>query len=79
MTKKRTFSKLYASEQRYGYLMISPVVFGFCALLLFPLLYEVWMSLTDMELTSSGTFIGLQNYFALFEDSKYLDSMRNSK
>ncbi len=78
MTKKRTFSKLYASEQRYGYLMISPVVFGFCALLLFPLLYEVWMSLTDMELTSSGTFIGLQNYFALFEDSKYLDSMRNT-
>ena len=72
MIKGKKISRLYDSEQRYGYLMISPVVLGFCALLVFPLLYEVYMSLTDMKLTGEGQFIGLQNYADLFNDPKYV-------
>lgn len=78
MNRKKKFSRLYASEERYGYLLISPVVLGFLFLLLFPLVYEVWMSLTDMELNSAGNFIGMKNYVDLFNDKKYLNSMKNT-
>ena len=78
MIKRKRVSRLYDSEQRYGYLMISPVVLGFCGLLVFPLLYEVYMSMTDMKLTGAGQFVGLQNYVDLMSDPKYLDSMKNT-
>lgn len=78
MRRRQKISRLYDSEQRYGYLMISPVVLGFCALLVFPLLYEVYMSMTDMKLSGEGQFIGLQNYTNLLNDPKYVDSMKNT-
>ena len=76
--KRKRLSALYRTEQRYGYLMISPVVLGFCVLLVFPLLYELYMSLTDMQLNGVGDFVGLQNYVNLFNDPKYINSMKNT-
>ena len=78
MMKRKRLSALYRTEQRYGYLMISPVVLGFCVLLVFPLLYELYMSLTDMQLNGVGDFVGLQNYVNLFNDPKYINSMKNT-
>lgn len=78
MMKRKRLSALYRTEQRYGYLMISPVVLGFCVLLVFPLLYELYMSLTDMQLNGVGDFVGLQNYVNLFNDPKYINGMKNT-
>ena len=39
---------LLHSEQKYAYLMISPVVLGFICLLLIPLLYEICSQIPPM-------------------------------
>lgn len=77
MKRKKT-SNLMKHEQKYAYLMISPVLLGFLCLLLFPLLYEVYMSCTNMSLNDSGVWIGAENYINLFSDSRYLNAMKNT-
>ena len=78
MKKKHIRSGLLIQEQRYAYLMISPVVLGFLCFILFPLIYEIYMSCTSMTLNSPGEWVGLQNYQTLLKDPKYLNAMKNT-
>ena len=78
MRKKRPTSGLLLQEQRYAYGMIAPVVLGFLCFILFPLLYEFYMSCTNMTLTDPGTWVGLENYRTLVSDPKYVNSMEKT-
>jgi multiple sugar transport system permease protein len=70
---------LLSREKWYAYALISPVVLGFLGLLLFPLLYEFYLSMTDAELLGNVHFIGLENYKNLFfNDPVFAKSMVNS-
>lgn len=58
-----------------GYLFISPWIIGFVIFLLGPLLYALYISLTNYDMLSSPRFIGLQNYLDLFSDDLFKHSL----
>jgi multiple sugar transport system permease protein len=51
-----------------GLLFISPWLFGFVTLTVYPLLFSFYISLTRYDLIGSPRFIGLANYYELFFD-----------
>ena len=61
------------------YLYISPFFILFILFGLFPLGYTAWVSLTDRNLLSPGTtFVGLDNYRALYHDSYFWNAVENT-
>lgn len=45
---------------------------------LFPIGYNIYMSMFETDLMSEGTFVGLKNYLALFQDKTFLTALRNN-
>lgn len=70
--RKNNFTK----RQLLGILFIIPTVLFLAVFILYPVLYNVWLSFTDAKLLKSTTsFIGLDNYKKLFSNTvfpKYL-------
>jgi multiple sugar transport system permease protein len=67
-----------ASEARSGFLFVAPYLLVFCALLLYPLLSGVWLSLHKADLFGGSLFIGFENYVRLWKDAEFLQSVRNT-
>jgi multiple sugar transport system permease protein len=77
------------SEGRFALLLVLPALLGIVAVILFPLLYSLWLSFTDVNvLRTSGPvielfgvriplfrWVGLQNYVAIFDDPLYWSSL----
>jgi ABC-type sugar transport system permease subunit len=77
------------SEGRFALLLVLPALLGIFAVVLFPLLYSLWLSFTDVNvLRTSGPvielfgirvplfrWVGLQNYVAIFDDPLYWSSL----
>ena len=55
-------------DTRAALLFISPWLFGFLVLTLWPVLYSGYLSLTDYDVFNAPNFIGLENYRTLFAD-----------
>jgi cellobiose transport system permease protein len=60
------------------YLYVAPffVVFGIFGA--YPLVYTFWVSLHDWELIGDHTFVGLDNYTALFADAEFWNAVVNT-
>lgn len=54
------------SEERAGYLFLAPWIAGFVLFLLVPLLWAIWLSVTDEQLLRPGRFVGIDNYVRAF-------------
>lgn len=66
------------TERTAGYLLLVPALACISLLLLFPLAYSVWLSLTDAALLSSGAeFVGLRNYARLLASDEFLAALGN--
>ena len=76
MSLKPRMSKLHRREALTGYLFISPWIVGFLVFVLFALIYAFYISLTDWDLLRAPNFIGLQNYSNLFQDSRFMQSIK---
>ena len=77
------------SEGRFALLLVLPAFLGVLAVVLFPLLYSLWLSFTDVNvLRTSGPaielfgvrvplfrWVGLQNYIDVFADPLYWSSL----
>jgi ABC-type sugar transport system permease subunit len=77
------------SEGRFAFLLVLPALLGIFAVVLFPLLYSLWLSFTDVNvLRTSGPvielfgvrvplfrWVGLQNYATIFDDPLYWSSL----
>jgi len=77
------------SEGRFALLLVLPALLGIFAVVLFPLLYSLWLSFTDVNvLRTSGPvielfgvrvplfrWVGLQNYVTIFHDPLYWSSL----
>jgi ABC-type sugar transport system permease subunit len=77
------------SEGRFAVLLVLPALLGIFAVVLFPLLYSLWLSFTDVNvLRTSGPvielfgirvplfrWVGLQNYVRIFDDPLYWSSL----
>ncbi|WP_419878555.1 carbohydrate ABC transporter permease [Brevibacillus centrosporus] len=61
-----------------GWLFVSPMVLGFLVLLLGPLLLAFYMSLTDWPLLGEPTFVGMDNYKAIFSDEEFWTVVGNT-
>ncbi len=66
-------------RQTAGILLASPWILTFLAFWLFPLIYSLFLSFTDYRLLRpSYNWVGLQNFFRLFSDTIFLDSLKNT-
>lgn len=65
-------------ERLLGLCLVLPGCVLIFALALYPLLYDVWLSLTDSSLTTTGQFVGLANFGALLVDRSFWIAVRNS-
>jgi len=54
---------------------IWPALVVCTALIIFPWLFTIWMSLNDWHIGSARTFIGLENYIKLASDRRFLESI----
>ncbi len=60
-----------------GYTFIAPFIIGFLVFTLVPALASLYFSVTDYDLLSTPSFIGLENYTSMFvDDSKFRTSLR---
>jgi multiple sugar transport system permease protein len=66
-------------DRRLGLMLISPSVIVFAALIVYPLLDSIWLSLQHADtVTRTGDFVGLANYQALLTDSEFWISLANT-
>jgi multiple sugar transport system permease protein len=64
------------SPQKAGIILIAPSVFLICALLVYPVLYGVWLSLFKKHsFFPEQKFVGIANYVYLMKDSQFWTSL----
>jgi multiple sugar transport system permease protein len=63
---------------RWGLIFISPWLFGFIALGVFPILYTFYLSLTRYSGIKAPIFIGIQNYQRMAVDPLFLKAAYNT-
>ncbi|MFL1675734.1 carbohydrate ABC transporter permease [Paenibacillus dendritiformis] len=61
-----------------GLLFTSPWIIGFLVFQLYPIVTSFYYSMTEYNLFSSPTWVGMQNYRDLFNDDKFFLSMYNT-
>jgi len=65
---RKKLSKLARREELQGYLFILPWLIGLFGITLFPMLFSLYGSFTDYDVTSRMNFIGIDNYARMFAD-----------
>jgi multiple sugar transport system permease protein len=63
---------------RSALLFLSPWLVGFAVFTAWPLIYSVYLSLTDYDVINDPHFVGGENYVALFEDPKIALALGNT-
>lgn len=59
-------------------LFLAPGLIWFWTFSLYPLFYALWMSLHKWKIRGTSEFIGLENYFQVFQDPINLIALRNT-
>lgn len=62
---------------RVGVLFVTPLVVILLLLVGFPTVASLWYSFTNITVGNPGSFIGLANYVALFQDQAFIDATSN--
>lgn len=65
-------------ERALGYLLVAPVVLLLAGLVAYPFIVAIGYALTDRTLADEGVFIGLDNFWNLFESQIYRQTLRNT-
>ncbi|MGW6501272.1 carbohydrate ABC transporter permease [Nonomuraea angiospora] len=65
-------------DTRAALLFISPWIAGFLIFTAWPVINSAYLSLTDYDVINDPSFVGLDNYRALFEDPKVGLALRNT-
>lgn len=77
--RKRKLSKLERKEELQGFIFIGPWIIGLLCFTLFPILFSLYASFTNYNVTSTMDFIGLQNYNTMFfHDPLFWISLKNT-
>ncbi|MFP8967400.1 carbohydrate ABC transporter permease [Pokkaliibacter sp. CJK22405] len=71
-------SVLRRQEARLGYKLIAPAIGIIALLVVYPIAFNIYLSFFDVELNGSRTFVGLQNYTSLLNDSGFYHSIWTS-
>lgn len=65
-------------ERVLGLLLLAPACLIIFGLILYPLVYDLWLSLTDSSLAETGAFVGLANFANLLTHAQFWIAARNS-
>ena len=71
MSKQKTLSSMRRSEERLGWLFVTPIALGIAIFQIYPVLFSLYISLTEWNLIRSPRWIGLENYYDLFVSDRY--------
>jgi len=74
----KIFKRRRLEKQWVSYIFISPKLILLALFFVFPLLFSVYISLTDWSALSTPHFIGLSNYKKLLGDDIFLKSLINA-
>jgi multiple sugar transport system permease protein len=75
---RRRLGTIERRNLRWGLFFISPWLFGFITLSIFPILYTFYLSLTRYSGIRDPIFIGVQNYQRMAADPLFLKSAYNT-
>jgi multiple sugar transport system permease protein len=75
-SRRPVYKRLFYRESWCAWIFIAPALLGFSLFYLLPCVRAFYISLTDWNLLRPASFIGLTNYFRLWGDAKFWDSMR---
>ena len=77
----RTYWTRKRREQLAGWIFIAPEVIGMLVIAVFPLVFSLFLSLTEWNLVgglSAIHFVGLDNFVDLFRDNRFLQALKNN-
>ena len=79
MGKPRIFSSYERRHNLIGFLFAVPVIVFLLAFVLYPVLYNVWLSFTDASLIKpTSGFVGFDNYVKMFSNQLFLKYFWNT-
>ena len=65
-------------ERRTAYYMILPALVTILIVAFYPIAYSVYLSFHKATINSAGNFVGLQNYVVMFQNSEFVDGLKNT-
>ena len=65
-------------ESRAAMLFLAPNIIGFLVFTVGPVLYAVYLSLTEWNMVRSPVFTGLENFIKLFRDPRFYQALKNT-
>ena len=65
-------------ERRTAYYMILPALFIILVVAFYPIAYSFYLSFFQANVNNVGNFVGIQNYVSMFQNSEFLDGLRNT-
>jgi trehalose/maltose transport system permease protein len=76
--RRRRRATIGRDERRTAIAMVSPAVLLILAVAFLPVAYTIWLSLHDATVTTTGEFVGLQNFADAFDDPVFRDALQNT-
>jgi multiple sugar transport system permease protein len=73
-----SWDRLKVNRQWLGFWFMVPAIAFLVLFLVYPLGLGIWLSFTDTRIGRPGEFIGLENYYWIFTDSKFQTSVFNT-
>lgn len=68
----------WLSRRRSFVLLVAPAFLVYTVFTVYPIFYSLYYSLTDYDGVAAATFVGLDNYRQMADDTVFLTSMRNT-
>jgi len=75
---RRAFSGLQGEETRAGYLFILPNLLGFMVFSLFPIVFALYITFTEWNLSKPPAFVGFANFITLWNDPLFWKTFFNT-
>ncbi|TYL47975.1 carbohydrate ABC transporter permease [Marinomonas sp. IMCC 4694] len=71
--------KLHSRQQQWmPVVFLAPAVIMFVVYVIFPILQSIWLSFYEWDGIGEKTFVGLSNYFELFDDYQFWVALKNN-
>lgn len=70
------WNRFIYNNNTVGYIFASPFIIGFLVFTIIPMLSSLYYSCTDYNMIDKETWIGFGNYVRLFQDERFLNSVK---